>query len=111
MSPDSLRIASGIAVLALGIGAGLVVSRPPGGTVSDPMSPPPAVAIAEPIGPIQPASDLHLPGVPDSVTRVLAWSGNAGFADAATTSEIPPTVVDALTAHGLPIAIPSADAP
>lgn len=111
MSPDSLRITSGIAVLALGIGAGLVVSRPPAGTVADLISPPPAVTIAEPIGPSQPASDLHLPGVPDSVTRVLAWSGNASFADAATTAEIPPAVVNALTAHGLPIAVPSADAP
>lgn len=101
MSQDSWRIISGIAVLMLGVAAGLAVGQSVG---PDKVLPPPE---ATPATQTTAARPVHLPGVPDSITRVLAWSGNTGFADPATNAQLPPAVVDALVANGVPLAIPS----
>ena len=107
MRPDTWRVVSGIAVLVMGIVAGLAV----GSDAAEPaaVSSIPAVDTATASVPSAPIPEIS--GVPPSVTLVLAWGGNAGFADAAATSQLPPAVLSALVASGVPLAIPEAETP
>ena len=103
MSQDSWRIVSGIAVLVLGVTAGLALGRQPVNSDEVLQAPEATSATQQTTA----ANPPYLPGVPDSITRVLAWGGYTGFADPATTAQLPPAVVDALVANGVAIAIPS----
>ena len=112
MPADAWRIGSGLVVLVAGLATAIALN----GRGDDPAeSRIAAVVVAETsttaaaaATPVETRSP-SLPGVADSVARVLQWSGNAGFADSATQAEIPPAVVDALVAYGVPIAVPSSE--
>jgi hypothetical protein len=107
MAPDSWRVVSGIVVLGIAVTSGLMINGNSG-----PDEPAANTTPASAVGqPASPPTGLHLPGVPDPITRVLERSGNAGFADDATMAEIPPAIVNALVANDVAIAVPEVQRP
>ena len=101
MGRDSFGILTGLAVLATGLVAVMMLIGPTDAAVVDPSSSITAVE-TEPVT----ATAADLPGVGPSVTRVLLWGGGAELADAGDLAQLPPSVARVLIEYGLPLRVP-----
>lgn len=101
---DAFGVITGLAVLVVDVVAVANLTGPENGAAVESLPPTSTtVATAEPV----PAMVGRLPDVGPAVTRVLEWSGNAGFADRADLAQLPPSVANVLIEYGVPLRVPT----
>lgn len=106
MARNFWGVLSGLVVLSLGVIAVMGLLRPGEGSVETTPVAVPAPAPAPTVDVTPVAAVPELPGVSSRISRVLEWSGDAGFAGEDELAQLPPTVAAVLTHYGVPLRIP-----
>lgn len=106
MSRDFWGVASGLAVLALGVAAVLALLGPSQEPTVEEVVALPATTSTWLTTTTEAEAPPDLPGVPADVTRALEWNGDASIATEDELAQLPQSVAAVLIEYGVPLRVP-----